>query len=1252
MFCSYCGAGLPDGVAVCPTCHRHVATLPPDAVTSFGPAGDASTSLGESDDVTRLGRPGDGVTSQRPPNAAFTRAKRAADAATAVSTPPPVSSTQVTTGASFGPTTGGTFLSNTGPLAPGTAFGTRYHLIRLLGIGGMGAVYQAWDDELAVAVALKVIRPEVTAEPAAARDLERRFKRELLLARQVTHKNVVRIHDLGEINGIKYITMPYIQGHDLASVLRKEGKVPVQRAVTIARQVVSGLLAAHEVGVVHRDLKPANIMIDEDDQAVIMDFGIARSVSGGGATVVGAVVGTLEYMAPEQAMAQPCDHRADIYAFGLILYDMVLGPRQASRAESAVAELMTRVQNPLPPARTIDPAIPDALERIMDRCTQPDPAARYQTTAELARDLEVLDPVGREGRAGSLAAPLVTRTQPAVKAPARRKLSAKRIAVIGALVAVLGAGMVFRHRLFSVGEEPATATSSAVALAVVPFQNATGDPKLDSLGVSLADLITANLGQSARLRSVPSAHLAQLLRDLGLGQNTELDQTAARRFREFSSADTVVSGRFAKVGGQIQITAAMFGASGAPIPLNAVAATENDLFKVAQQLASGIHSNLALESSAIEELQATASKPSTQSVQALTNYSEGQALARDGNNVDAVQRFEASVKADPGFALAYSKLGQSLAALGKWSDATKASQRAIDLSSKLPQDEREMIAAAHALATRDNDKAIESYERLVKARPNDLQLRFELASLYDANSAFDKARDEYVKVLQADPKFADALFAAGRNAIRRRDYKGSLDWLTTAESQAVRLDNKPLKARVLHAEGTAYKNLGSLGDAMRKFKEALEIRQEIGDKRGAALVLNDIAAIHDVQGRSDEAVAAYQEALKSARDGDDKRTVGIVLINLGAYYLDRGRHDEALASLKSALPIERELGDDERQAVCLSNIGTTYYAKGEYEEARTYLERALEIREKSKIAAAISLTLSNLGGVSTILGDYDRAQKQYVRAVELSRGVDDGRGEAIASLGLGVLYAFQGRYGAALEADDQALKKWRELKERSSEVVQTLSEYGLALSMVGRFDDAKKHLDEAMQVAKGLKSQSLTAQTLNYQGDSAYYRGDVKTARAFFEQAVQTAKRASSRSDELRASVNLAKVAAEDPRPQGAITQLRTLMGQADASGLKYQSAECSLYLGAALIGVKDFRQARTELESAVTKSDSLGARALLARSHYLLGETLRLAGDSAAAAGHYTKARQTLDEIKAEARTDALLARYDLKPILQSAAR
>src|SRR5262245_57400709 len=166
-----------------------------------------------------------------------------------------------------------------GPLQIGQNFSSRYHIIRLLGIGGMGAVYQAWDQSLEVAVAVKVIRPEATDDPEAARNLQRRFKRELLLARQVTHKNVVRIHDLGEIDGVTYITMPYVHGSDLATILKRQGRLPVNRALEIARQLASGLAAAHEAGVVHRDLKPANVMIEADDTALIMDFGIARSTS-------------------------------------------------------------------------------------------------------------------------------------------------------------------------------------------------------------------------------------------------------------------------------------------------------------------------------------------------------------------------------------------------------------------------------------------------------------------------------------------------------------------------------------------------------------------------------------------------------------------------------------------------------------------------------------------------------------------------------------------------------------------------------------------------------------------------------------------------------------------------------------------------------------------------------------------------------------------------------------------------------------
>ena len=305
-----------------------------------------------------------------------------------------------------------------GPLTIGQQFGPRYHILKQLGIGGMGAVYQAWDSELEVAVALKVIRPEVTRDPVAAQDLERRFKQELLLARQVTHKNVVRIHDLGEINGIKYITMSFVEGSDLSTVLRDE-KLTVPRVLAIAREIAAGLQAAHEAGVVHRDLKPANVMI-EHDHAIIMDFGIARSTSRGAppprpatttgaaltpavedeltrvaATVVGEVIGTIEYMAPEQARGEHVDQRADVYAFGLIVYDMLVGKRRSEHAVSAVGELQKRLAETPPSVRTLVPAVPEALDALVTKCVEPDPAKRYQTTAELVAALDLLDDNGK-----------------------------------------------------------------------------------------------------------------------------------------------------------------------------------------------------------------------------------------------------------------------------------------------------------------------------------------------------------------------------------------------------------------------------------------------------------------------------------------------------------------------------------------------------------------------------------------------------------------------------------------------------------------------------------------------------------------------------------------------------------------------------------------------------------------------------------------------------------------------------------------
>ena len=209
-------------------------------------------------------------------------------------------------------------------LHSGDVLGGRYEILQLLGEGGMGAVYKAMDRELDRPVALKLIRPQLAANPS----ILARFKQELLLAHQVTHKNVIRIYDLGDADGVKFITMEFVEGVDLRALIHEKKKFPPDEAVEITEQICRALEATHTVGVIHRDLKPQNIMRDNSGRILLMDFGLARTVEGDGMTQTGALVGTMEYMSPEQALAKSLDQRSDLFTLGLILYELLTGRRR------------------------------------------------------------------------------------------------------------------------------------------------------------------------------------------------------------------------------------------------------------------------------------------------------------------------------------------------------------------------------------------------------------------------------------------------------------------------------------------------------------------------------------------------------------------------------------------------------------------------------------------------------------------------------------------------------------------------------------------------------------------------------------------------------------------------------------------------------------------------------------------------------------------------------------------------------------
>jgi len=319
-----------------------------------------------------------------------------------------------------------TFQTPSKGLARGTTFARRFEIIEEIGQGGMGTVYKAYDSKIREVVALKMLKSEIASDP----EVIERFRNEIKLARQVSHRHVCRMYDIGEEWLSIYISMEYVPGEDLKSFIRRSGHLNEAKAVGLAKQIAEGLAEAHRLGVIHRDLKPQNVMIDKDGNAKIMDFGIARSLHTRGATGTGVIIGTPEYMAPEQAEGRDIDRRVDIYALGAILFEMVTGrvPFEGKTPLSIV--LKHRSEPPVDP-QTINAQISPGLSRIILKCLAKSRDARYGSAAEVLADLDTVEkglPVTRQ---------VTVRSKPLTDREITVKFRLKKILVPALVVAAL-----------------------------------------------------------------------------------------------------------------------------------------------------------------------------------------------------------------------------------------------------------------------------------------------------------------------------------------------------------------------------------------------------------------------------------------------------------------------------------------------------------------------------------------------------------------------------------------------------------------------------------------------------------------------------------------------------------------------------------------------------------------------------------------------------------------------------------------------
>jgi eukaryotic-like serine/threonine-protein kinase len=1130
---------------------------------------------------------------------------------------------------------GSAFGSSSGQslLPVGAVLGQRYEILDVLGQGGMGAVYKALDREVNRTVALKVIRPDLAGNSS----IIDRFKQELVLSHQVTHKNVVRIYDIGEADGVKFITMEYIEGKDLRSLILDKKTFPQGEAVETMVQICRALEATHAVGVIHRDMKPQNIMRDQQGRVVVMDFGLARSIeSTDGMTQTGAIVGTMEYMSPEQGLGKPLDERSDLYAAGLIFYELLTG-LMPYKADSALASLLKRTQERAVPVSQHDPRIPRSLSNMVAKCLEPNVEHRYQRVKEILADLEAW-----QGKSAA-----ATLGFEASVGPWGRTIPWPAIGIAVAVVVLALTGYLLRDKLF---HSEKAAAGPQVSLAILPLRNASGDASLDWMGKSLAEMLRTDVGQSESLHTVAPERLHQILTDLRISPDTELDPSTIRQIAETTSADQVVWGEYVKLGDQIRIDAQLQNLkTGKITSIKAVAPTEKGLINAVDQLAKSVQENLTLSPKAMEEMKAAAFTPSSQSVDALRAYSEGLEFSRQNNDLEAVKRFESATVSDSNFALAYARLAQAYSRLGYGPKAEQYSSKAVDLDANLPPAEKYMIEAASARIQNNFDKALEAYNDLGKLMPQDPQVWSEMAALYESKGTYDKAFEYYSKVLASDPKNLDALLAIGGVQIERGDTQGSFDYLNRALSLAVELGNQQGKANVLQTIGAAYRLTDKLDDALQNLQQAVAIEKQIGDKGGMAFSLRQIADTYKLKGKPEEAAKNYEEALKLETDLGDQVGLGGVLLNYGQLLDSQGKYDHALEVTKRALQIELQLGDEDTQGICLNNIGSIYMEQGKHDEALTYFQRSLELVQKLKVPSDIARSLNNIGEAYLKMGKFDKAMDNYLQALQVSRSAGDKYLVAETSASMAGLFEIQGRNGAALGAQQDALKNMQDLQRQDADSAEIQADYGRVLALVGHFDDAQKNFDGALSLARSLHNDALVGKILNLQGERFFYQGNFTSARSLFDQALQSASHEKDRSQILNVKFNQARLEVQQGHAAAAVSSLKELGKTNDAGSLSYLSLQSSLYLGQALVQLKNYPQAQKELESVLRKAQDQGLKSLLPQAHYWMAMSLRGSGSASEAAAHLQQAQKSLQEMRTESHSDDLIKREDLKVIAQA---